>query len=389
MKTVTNVIKNIVFPQLEKDPKFSEKKVNASFWEKFATDLLHFEEDAKPIYTSIYSLQLADAEKVIAQLPNIYSNFLKELAESYVLGQPSVATDYLKKTSNSDFLKEVDFLKTMQQAITSIERKRIKEDLPNSYDRLAFELSETDMANVIKKKSREDLKDKFKQWDAELEEVIELVYANHNSGLVNDTVQSQESKKVTKVIPLPWMRYVSIAAIFVIGLLIWQPTTNSNEELFDNYNSKVSSFSSIDYSKIENTSQNGEVRGGEFLLKNYSKEETEKALSAIGLFQKRDFENSKIQFNELNPKDKNSEILFFLAVSQLNTNEINLAISNLEYLNKIPDFTYSNHVQFHLALGYIKQDRSREAKALLKSLIKKRGLYSKQSNEIIKKMRWF
>ncbi|MFV8354942.1 hypothetical protein ACNQGB_02005 [Flavobacterium sp. XS1P32] len=380
MKTAIAIVQNILLPKLEKDSKFSEKKVDSAFWEKFATDLLHFEEDSKPIYASIYSLELADAEKVIAKLPSIYSKFIKELAETYVLGEPSKATEYLVKTNNDAFLKEVRFLQTMQQAIKSVERKRIKADLPNSYDRFTFELSETDMANVIKKKSREDLKEKMKQWDAELVEERETV------PVYSMLTDENKNKKETKVISLSWMRYVSIAAILVIGLLVWQPTKNSNEELFANYNSDA--LSSIDYGKIENTSQNGGVRGAEFLLKNYSKDETEKALNAIGLFQKRDFENSKILLNELNPKDKNSEILFFLAVSQLNTNEVDLAISNLEYLNKIPNFTYANDIQFHLALGYIKQDRSREAKPLLQSLIKKGTSYSKQSSEIIKKMRW-
>ena len=152
MKTAIDILKSIVLPKLEKDLRFDVQKTNVDFWEKFSTDLLHFEEDAKLIYASIYSLELSDAEKVIAKLPDLYSKFIKELAETYVVGESSAATDYLLKTNNEAFLQEVHFLQTMQQAIKSVERKRIKEDLPNSYERLVFELSETDMANVIKKK---------------------------------------------------------------------------------------------------------------------------------------------------------------------------------------------------------------------------------------------
>lgn len=226
MKTAIDILKSIVLPKLEKDLRFDVQKTNVDFWEKFATDLLHFEEDAKPIYTCIYSLELSDAEKVMAQLPNIYSKFIKELAETYVVGESSEATDYLLKTNNEAFLQEVHFLQTMQQAIKSVERKRIKADLPNSYERLVFELSETDVANVIKKKSREDLKEKFKQWDAELEEVSEPVYSNHSSTLANDTVQNQKSKKETKVISLSWIKYAAAASIIIAAGIFYFKNTD-------------------------------------------------------------------------------------------------------------------------------------------------------------------
>lgn len=212
----TLVIKNILLPKLEKDPKFSEEKVDASFWEKFATDLVHFEEDAKPLYAGIYSLELDNPEKIIDKLPNIYAQFLKELAENYVLGQTSDVTNYLLETNNAVFLKEVRFLKSMQQAIKSLERKRIKADLPKSFERLTFELSETEIANAIKKKGREDLREKMKQWDAELvEESIPVV-----SMLANE-------KQKTKVISLSWMKYAAAASILIAVGIFYFKNTNS------------------------------------------------------------------------------------------------------------------------------------------------------------------
>jgi hypothetical protein len=221
MKTAIAIVQNIILPQLEKDSKFSEEKVDAAFWEKFTTDLLHFEEDAKPIYGSIYSLELANAEKIIDKLPNIHAQFLKELAESYVLGEPLEATDYLLKTNNATFAKEIDFLKAMQQAIKSVERKRIKADLPKSYERLTFELSETDLANVTKKKGREDLKEKFKNWDAELEEQeyvpVVAMLANEN-----------KNEKQTKVISLSWMKYAAAASIIIAAGIFYLKNTDTD-----------------------------------------------------------------------------------------------------------------------------------------------------------------
>lgn len=209
MKTATVLVKNIILPHLEKDSKFDVQKTNADFWETFTNDLLCFEEDAKPLYASIYSLELEDAEKVISKLSSVYSKFLKEIAENYVLGETTEATDYLLKSNNETFLKEVRFLKSMQQAIKSVERKRIKADLPNTYDRLAFELSETDIANATKKKGREDLKEKFKQWDTELTEESDMV------PVFSMMTNENKKKKETKVISLSWMKYAVAASIII------------------------------------------------------------------------------------------------------------------------------------------------------------------------------
>lgn len=216
----TLVIKNILLPKLEKDPKFSEEKVDSAFWKKFSTDLVYFEEDAKPLYAGIYSLELDNPEKIIDKLPNIYVQFLKELVESYVLGHTSEATDYLLKTNNQAFFKEVQFLQTMQQAIKSVERKRIKADLPKSYERLTFELSETEIANAIKKKGREDLKEKFKQWDNELEkEKRPLIYYS----LKNESINKTKSK----VISMSWIKYAVAACVVLATGIFYFKNTNS------------------------------------------------------------------------------------------------------------------------------------------------------------------
>ncbi|MBW4359383.1 hypothetical protein [Flavobacterium taihuense] len=379
MKTAIEIVKNIVFPQLEKDPKFSKERIDYAFWEKFTIDLLHYEKDAQSIYASIYSLELANTEKVIDKLPSIYAQFLKEQAESSVLGQTSYATDYLLKTNNEVFLKEVHFLETMQQAIKSVERKRIKADLPTSYEKLTFELSETDLANAIKKKGREDLRVKFKQWDTELgeQESVPVI-----SMLTNE-------KEKTKVISLSWMKYASIVAIFIIGFMVWQPNKLSNDNLFSQYNSDESIIQSIDYQKMATISESGDVRGGEILFQNYTKSETDEAMEAIELFKNNNFEKSKQLLITLNPKEKNNQLLLFLAIAQLKTNEVNQAVSNLEYLNTITNYEFADEVKFHLALGYINQNEKRKAKDLLITLVHTNNKYSNTAQEILDNMRWF
>lgn len=219
----TPIIKNILLPKLKKDSKYSDEKVGASFWKNFSTVLVRFEENAQPLYTAIYSLELGNPEQIIDKLPKIYAQFLKELAECYVLGQTSEATDYLVKTNNKTFLKEVQFLKTMQQAIKSVERKRIKTELPQSYARLTFELSETEIANAIKKKAREELKKKMKLWDAELEDGVPVIsMVAHENEITSDKTRS-------KVISLSWMEYAVAASIIIAAGIFYFKNTGTPE----------------------------------------------------------------------------------------------------------------------------------------------------------------
>ena len=224
----TPIIKNILLPKLKKDSKYSDEKVVASFWKNFSTVLVRFEENAQPLYTAIYSLELGNPEQIIDKLPKIYAQFLKELAECYVLSQTSEATDYLVKTNNKTFLKEVQFLKTMQQAIKSVERKRIKTELPQSYARLTFELSETEIANAIKKKAREELKKKMKLWDAELEDGVPVIsMANLEDEITSDKTRS-------KVISLSWMEYAVAASIIIAAGIFYFKSMGTTEISVEN-----------------------------------------------------------------------------------------------------------------------------------------------------------
>lgn len=222
MKIAIDILKSIVLPKLEKDLRFDVQKTNVDFWEKFANNLLHFEEDAKPLYAIIYSLELDNSEKIIGKLPNIYPQFIKHLAESYVLEQTSEATDYLLKTSNATFLKDVRFLETMQKAIKNVERKRIKADLPKSYERLTFELSDADLANVARKKGREDLKEKMKQWDEELVEEDDM------AAVYSMLTDENKNKKEAKVVSLSLLKYYVAASIIIAtGIFYFKNTDPS------------------------------------------------------------------------------------------------------------------------------------------------------------------
>jgi len=208
MKLAIDIVQPLLLPKLEKDARFDANQTNISFWETFTSALLDFEKDAKPVYAAIYSLELEDAEKIISKLDTVYSAFIKELAENHVLGISSEAIDYLITSKNSVFEKEVLFFTDLKNAITKVERKRIKKELPNAYDKLSFSLSDDAIALAITKKERETLKEKMNAWDKELAVTEET------------PVYSVSAKKEIKVISLSWIKYAA-AACLVLGLGVW------------------------------------------------------------------------------------------------------------------------------------------------------------------------
>ena len=172
--------------------------------------------------------------------------------------------------------------------------------------------------------------------------------------------------------------------------MIWQPTKQSNDKLFAEYTSDELIVQSIDYQKIKVSSESaGYVRGGGILLENLNKFETDLALEAIQLFKNNNFEKSKHILTSLEPRDKNDQLVMFLAITQLKTNELNPAVSNFEYLSKSSNFEYPSEVKFYLALCYLKQNKKSKAKLLFNELIKSDDKYSKVSQEIVSNIRWF
>ena len=208
MKLAIDIVKKIMLPALEKDSEFDTSKLNGTYWETFTENLLDFKNDAKPLFTSIYSLELSDPEKIISILEDFYHSLIEELAETHVLGIHSKAIEYFLVSKNDIFEKEVLFLNNLEKAIKKIERIRIKQDLPKAFDRLTFELSDESIALAIKKKEREALREKMKVWDQELAVTEE------------DPIQLFNDVKETKVISLSWIKY-AVAACFVLGVGVW------------------------------------------------------------------------------------------------------------------------------------------------------------------------
>lgn len=223
------------------------------------------------------------------------------------------------------------------------------------------------LGDVIKKKSREELRRKFDEW--------------------GDETINKEKKSTS--IRLNWIKYSAIAAVLVLGFFVWQPTQSTNEELFAYYSSNLESITEDNFNIIDTEISNSSTRGEDFILKNYTSIETEKARDGLGYFKAGNYDRAKQIFAELSPKDRNNQILFFLALSQLNTNETDASIRNLEYLLKVPEFRLSDDVKFHLAMAYLKKDFRKKSKKLLKELATIDGKIGEEATLILEEMRWF
>lgn len=246
MNTASTIIKSLILPLVIKFSKGNVNTLPDDFWNQFATDFIHYENDATPIYNTLYQLELQNPEAVFEKLPQAYSSFIKELAEEYVLDNQSELTAQLIESKNKTFLKEVSFLKTMKAVIIKVERQELKKNLPTLYDRLVFELDEETLRQVAKKKSREDLRAKFKQWDEEMVDSEAILSEENHSGIrfqiAPAKINAPENKfdnKETKVISLSWMKYaVAACLVLATGIFFFR---NTNQVIAPTENTVVTS----------------------------------------------------------------------------------------------------------------------------------------------------
>ncbi|MHA8054044.1 hypothetical protein [Aquirufa sp. OSTEICH-129A] len=203
MNVELQILRELISSNLGTDPKFDESLLTDSFLEQFAEALCQYKKDAKPLYTSIYGLELSDPEKGISKLDTIYHSFINNVAESFVArnNEKSSCSELLIKTQNEAFQKRVFFYKNLVMVVKKVERQRIKDALPNSWEALNFEIPENTLENSIKKQSREKLKQQFRKWDEELNE---------------------REVETTKIISFSWLRYaVAASVLFLVGIWVF------------------------------------------------------------------------------------------------------------------------------------------------------------------------
>ena len=231
MNTASTILKSLILPLVIKFSKGDVASLPDDFWNQFATDFIYYENDATPIYTALYKLELQNPEAIFEMLPQAYSSFINELAEEYVIGNQTELTTKLLESKNENFLQEVAFLSTMKAVIIKTERNQLKKDLPIAYDRLVFELDEETLRQVAKKKTREDLRTKFEQWDEEMvetESILMETSISHN--IINEAPNKYNNRsQESNVISLSWIKYAVAACIVITaGVLYFKFNTSTS-----------------------------------------------------------------------------------------------------------------------------------------------------------------
>lgn len=150
-------IKNIIGPFLQSEEEITE-------WNSISNGFLSYQTNPQILIGIIKNLNLKNSKEIISKLPDLFEEFMEVLAENYVLGNSSDAADKLVKEKNSLFVEKVNYYKTLTAVITKMERKRMIEEF-KAEDAIPDESIE----NAFKRKGREEMNAKFKQWDEELE----------------------------------------------------------------------------------------------------------------------------------------------------------------------------------------------------------------------------
>jgi len=210
MKKAIEIIKNIFTPIFEE---FNLNIESISIdWNKLTTLFVDYDINPEPLITEIKALPLNNTEKILSKLPELYDTFIDELAEDHVLGNHSNLTEELLD-NNLLFKEKVSFYTLIKGVITKMERKRIIEDL-QAED--AF--SEKDIESAFKKKGRDELRAKFKEWDRELEEEVK---------------QGEKDKPKGNIIPLFWKQLAVAASIAVIIGIFYYTSQNFGDPKFE------------------------------------------------------------------------------------------------------------------------------------------------------------
>jgi hypothetical protein len=321
MNNSSTLIKGLILPLIIKLSKGNLNDLPDDFWNQFANDFIHYEIDAQPVYSTLYKLELQNPEDVFDKLPQAYSNFINELAEEYVLGSENEIIIKLLESNNKLFLKEVIFLKTMKAVITKLGRQDIKENLPEAYDRLVFELDEEILKQVAKKKARENLKAKFKQWDKELveeeadSELIEYSIVRETNSSFDNEESIYPTNPKRKVISLSWIKYAAAACIVLTAGIMYFKFNSGNNFVQPSDNNvvttevpKIETYPLAAVSSISESSTFIEETSSAFaskpkvvrIVKNNQSSRIESIIKAIEKYQmqlQKNFPNHKVQDN--------------------------------------------------------------------------------------------
>jgi len=205
----------------------------------------------------------------------------------------------------------------------------------------------------------------------------------------NKSASSIKEEKISnnkhKTFQLNYKWTLSIAAAIIgIAFIIWQPHKSSNQDIFNTY---TLAYASSNILESDNTIK---TRGGNIFFENLNPTDNSKISEALNLYYNKEYGAAKAIFEQvLVPKEKNNELVLYMAICQLFSSDINNAINNLTYLSSLKNYVFKDQVNYYLALAYIKNNQISKARTVLSNIQKSDSEYATTAAEMLNKMRWF
>lgn len=108
---------------------------------------------------------------------------------------------------------------------------------------------------------------------------------------------------------------------------------------------------------------------------------------AITAYEAKDFSTAINLFTRVLTTTDNPEIRFYMAISQLEVNQTNQALTNLQTLYNQPnEYRYYEQTRWYLALVSLKLHQKTDAKKYLDELVKLEGVYWDKAKELLTKL---
>lgn len=221
----------------------------------------------------------------------------------------------------------------------------------------------------LKGKALEDFEKKMKEDKSFANEVkfhkliIEGIIESEDEKLLDVMKQADKEMEAPEVKKVSFLRFYRFAALillfFAVGAYFLFLNENETDRLYTKY------FTPYPNDLVTYT------RGNEVPpeFASFSQQTYSKLVTGMKAYEKRDYNLAAAVFTEvISSSPEKPELIFYLAIAQIEQGEPQKAIRNLDYLTLLPDFKYKNEVKWYLAMAYLKVGNEEEALRVLESM---------------------
>ncbi len=122
-------------------------------------------------------------------------------------------------------------------------------------------------------------------------------------------------------------------------------------------------------------------------LAHFNDEEYGQILTAMNFYDKEEYSKTiKILENISLDNNKDPELIFYLAISQLENGQTSEAIENLKLLSGSSDHPYQDEATWYLALAYLNAGDKQRSKQLLNKISRSNTPFAQQAKELLREL---